>query len=69
MIIKLTIVKNRGCVANFFHSGRWACHNHFELITLWRRTIVKSTLGVFHSGQRASQWRGKCFPDINHTHG
>src|SRR5262249_47262901 len=46
----LTIVKKRGCVANFFHSGPCACHNSLELRDLWRCTTVKNAFAVFHSG-------------------
>jgi hypothetical protein len=46
----LTIVKKRGCVANFFHSGPSACHNSMEFRALWRQTTVKNAFAVFHSG-------------------
>ena len=46
----LTIVKKRGYVANFFHSGPCACHNSVEFRALWRRTTVKNAFAVFHSG-------------------
>jgi hypothetical protein len=51
----LTIVKTIGGVAHFFHNGPSACHNNMELLTLWRRTIVKMASGFFHNGPAG--WR------------
>src|SRR5262249_21895655 len=63
----LTIVKKRGCVANFFHSGPCACHNSVEFRALWRRTTVKTHSLFFTVVRCPSQCPGKCYPDLNHA--